>query len=109
LNIRILKAMIRKLGLIMFVAGVTAIGAQAQDKPNESRTWHISKGVQRQQLKGEQAPALEIRSGNADWAIAKGVHRSKSQPASGNVTTTGYPTWTISKGVARQQAEKSKR
>jgi hypothetical protein len=101
--------MIKKIGLVMFVAAMTAISAQAQDKPNESRTWHISKGVQRQQMKGEQTPALEIKSGNADWTIAKGVHRSKSQPASGNVATTGYPTWTISKGVARQQAEKGKR
>jgi hypothetical protein len=101
--------MIKKIGLVMFVAAVTSISAQAQDKPNESRTWHISKGVQRQQLKGEQAPAMEIKSGSADWAIAKGVHRSKRQPASGNVATTGYPTWTISKGAARQQAEKSKR
>ncbi len=101
--------MIKKIGLVMFVAAVTAISAQAQDKPNESRTWHISKGVQRQQVKGEQAPALEIKSGNADWAISKGVHRSKREPATGNVATSGYPAWTISKGVARHQAESSKR
>jgi hypothetical protein len=101
--------MIKKIGLVMFVAAVTAISSQAQDKPNESRTWHISKGVQRQQVKGEQAPALEIKSGNADWAIAKGIHRSKREPATGNVATSGYPTWTISKGAARQQAERNKR
>ena len=101
--------MIKKIGLVLFVAGVTAIGAQAQDKPNDSRTWFISKGVQRLQIKGEQAPALEIKTGNADWVNSKGVHRSQSQPAQGNVAMTGYPTWTISKGVARQQAEKSKR
>jgi hypothetical protein len=100
--------MIKKIGLVLFVAAVTAISAQAQDKPKESRTWFISKGVQRLQLKSE-APALEIKTGNADWVVSKGVHRSQSQPASGNVAMTGYPTWTISKGVARQQAEKSKR
>ena len=93
----------------MFVAAVTSISAQAQDKPNESRTWHISKGVQRQQQKSEQSPIVEIKSGNSDWAISKGVHRSKSQPATGNVATTGYPTWTISKGAARHQAQRSKR
>lgn len=95
--------------MVLFVAVATAFSAQAQDKPKESRTWHISKGVQRQQQKGDQTPALEIKSGNSDWAISKGVHRSQIQPSSGNVATTGYPTWTISKGVARQQAEKSKR
>ena len=101
--------MIKKIGLVLFVAGVTAIGAQAQDKPKESRTWFISKGVQRLQLKSDEAPAMEIKTGNADWVVSKGVHRSKGQPASGNVAMTGYPTWTISKGVARQQAERSKR
>lgn len=99
--------MVKRIGLIMFVAGVMAIGAQAQDKPNERRTWHISKDVQRQQLKDDQ-PVAQLKTGNADWAVSKGVHRSKRQPATGNVVTTGYPTWTISKGVARQQAERSK-
>jgi hypothetical protein len=101
--------MIKKIGLMLFVAGITAISTQAQDKPKERRTWFISKEVQRQQRRNEQAPAVEIRTGNADWAISKGVPRSKRQAATGNVTMTGYPTWTISKGVARQQAEKSKR
>lgn len=101
--------MVKKIGFVMFVVAVTALSVQAQDKPNESRTWHISKGVQRQQLKGQQAPAFEIKSANSDWAIAKGVHRSKRQPSSANVATTGYPTWTISKGAARHQAEKNKR
>jgi hypothetical protein len=103
--------MIKKIGLILFVAGLTATSVSAQDKPKDGdASWTISKDVQRHRLKGESTASTLIQTGNADWAISKGVHRaSKETKATGNVVSTGYPTWTISKGAARQQAERNKR
>lgn len=95
--------------LVMVVS--TTLATQAQEVKSDSWPyWTVSKDVQRLRAKNVEYKPAEIRSGNADWAIAKGVHRVKqapqTTPGGRQVAMTGYPTWTISKGVARHQAEK---
>jgi hypothetical protein len=99
----------KKIALILFLAGTTSFYAQAQDQVKDSwPAWTISKDVHRIKFKNIAYTPAAIKSGNSDWVISKGVHRAKASTAAGNVSTSGYPTWTISKGVARQQAERKK-
>lgn len=98
--------------LLMLITGTFAI-ANAQDQTKNKKdswpAWTISKDVQRMRFKNVEYTPTVIRTGNADWTVAKGVHRRSAEPATGNVSTSGYPTWSISKGVARQQAERNAR
>ena len=103
--------MMKKFMFILALATGTTLATQAQEGKSDSWPyWTISKDVQRTRFKNVRFEPVQIRSGNADWAISKGVHRVQPTPAAptGRVTTGGYPTWTISKGVARQQAERKK-
>ena len=94
---------------MLALAAGTTLATQAQEVKGDSWPyWAVSKDVQRARFKDVRFEPVQIRTGSADWAISKGVHRIQPAPASpaGRVAMGGYPTWTISKGAARQQAER---
>lgn len=87
---------------------VTAVSAQAQETRKDNWPyWTLSKGVQKIQHRNVTFAQPNIKTGNGDWAISKGVAKMNAQKSDkpvGTVVLGGYPTWTISKGVARMQA-----
>jgi hypothetical protein len=101
----------KKIGLILAFAVSTTLATQAQEVKSDSWPyWSLSKDVQRTRFKNVRFEPVQIRSGNNDWAVSKGVQRVQQAPAApaGKVNMGGYPTWTISKGVARWRAENKK-
>jgi hypothetical protein len=101
----------KKIGLILAFAVSTTLATQAQEVKSDSWPyWSLSKDVQRTRFKNVRFEPVQIRSGNNDWAVSKGVQRVQQVPATpaGKVNMGGYPTWTISKGVARWRAENKK-
>jgi hypothetical protein len=98
----------KKFMFLMALAAGTTLATQAQEVKTDSYPyWAVSKDVQRTRFKDVRLVPMQIRTGNADWAISKGVQRAQPAPT-GRVARTGYPTWTISKGAARRQAENNK-
>lgn len=97
----------KKLTLVFFFAGITAMVANAQDAPKSSYPyWTISKDVQRMQYKNTIFTPAVISTGDA-VPVSKGVQQLQANKTSRRkdmISTNGYPTWTISKGAARFQA-----
>ena len=73
--------MIKKFVFIVALVTSATLATQAQEVKSDSWPyWAVSKDVQRVRFKDVRLVPIQISSGNADWAISKGVHRAQPAP-----------------------------